>query len=52
MALLDPTVVNVALPRIGEDLDADPAALRWTVDASLVTPAGLIPRRRTAAGRR
>ena len=27
MALLDSTVVNVALPRMGEDLDADLAAL-------------------------
>lgn len=42
MALLDSTVVNVALPRIGEDLDADLAALQWTVNAYLVTLAGLI----------
>ncbi|MFE2878153.1 MFS transporter [Streptomyces roseus] len=42
MALLDSTVVNVALPRIGEDLGADLAVLQWTVNAYLVTLAGLI----------
>ncbi|MFJ3823155.1 MFS transporter [Streptomyces nodosus] len=42
MTLLDSTVVNVALPRIGKDLDADLAALQWTVNAYLVTLAGLI----------
>ena len=42
MTLLDSTVVNVALPHIGEDLDADLAALQWTVNAYLVTLAGLI----------
>ncbi|MET9958372.1 MFS transporter [Streptomyces sp. NPDC006326] len=42
MALLDSTVVNVALPRIGRDLGADMAALQWTVNAYLVTLAGLI----------
>ncbi|MGV9497723.1 MFS transporter [Streptomyces sp. NPDC003642] len=42
MALLDSTVVNVALPRIGRDLDADMAALQWTVNAYMVTLAGLI----------
>ncbi|WP_326780937.1 MFS transporter [Streptomyces longwoodensis] len=42
MALLDSTVVNVALPRIGQDLDADLAALQWTVNAYMVTLAGLI----------
>ncbi|MFF7279604.1 DHA2 family efflux MFS transporter permease subunit [Streptomyces griseorubiginosus] len=42
MALLDSTVVNVALPRIGRDLDADLAALQWTVNAYLLTLAGLI----------
>ncbi|MFI2431223.1 MFS transporter [Streptomyces sp. NPDC018693] len=42
MALLDSTVVNVALPRIGWDLDADLAALQWTVNAYMVTLAGLI----------
>lgn len=42
MALLDSTVVNVALPRIGQDLDTSLAALQWTVNAYLVTLAGLI----------
>ncbi|MET8826439.1 MFS transporter [Streptomyces sp. NPDC004610] len=42
MALLDSTVVNVALPRIGEDLDTDLAALQWTVNAYMLTLAGLI----------
>ncbi|MFF3245837.1 MFS transporter [Streptomyces sp. NPDC002870] len=42
MALLDSTVVNVALPRIGEDLDADMAVLQWTVNAYTLTLAGLI----------
>ncbi|MET9954776.1 MFS transporter [Streptomyces sp. NPDC006339] len=42
MALLDSTVVNVALPHIGEDLGADLAALQWTVNAYLLTLAGLI----------
>ncbi|WP_445526502.1 MFS transporter [Streptomyces cyslabdanicus] len=42
MALLDSTVVNVALPRIGRDLHANLAALQWTVNAYLVTLAGLI----------
>ena len=42
MALLDSTVVNVALPHIGRDLDADLSALQWTVNAYMVTLAGLI----------
>ncbi|MGW6541757.1 MFS transporter [Streptomyces massasporeus] len=42
MAMLDSTVVNVALPRIGRDLDADLSALQWTVNAYMVTLAGLI----------
>ncbi|UIR19140.1 MFS transporter [Streptomyces spinosirectus] len=42
MAMLDSTVVNVALPRIGTDLDADLAALQWTVNAYMLTLAGLI----------
>ncbi|WP_455356850.1 MFS transporter [Streptomyces sp. SYSU K217416] len=42
MAMLDSTVVNVALPRIGEDLDADLAALQWTANAYMLTLAGLI----------
>ncbi|MGW0553694.1 DHA2 family efflux MFS transporter permease subunit [Streptomyces sp. NPDC002926] len=42
MALLDSTVVNVALPRIGEDLNADMAVLQWTINAYMLTLAGLI----------
>ncbi|MGW2395888.1 MFS transporter [Kitasatospora sp. NPDC001664] len=42
MAMLDGTVVNVALPRIGADLGASMAALQWTVNAYLLTLAGLI----------
>ncbi|CAL2055457.1 putative sugar transporter [Streptomyces murinus] len=42
MAMLDSTVVNVALPRIGRDLDASLGALQWTVNAYMVTLAGLI----------
>jgi EmrB/QacA subfamily drug resistance transporter len=42
MAMLDSTVVNVALPRIGRDLHADLAALQWTVNAYMLTLAGLI----------
>ncbi|MFD3696199.1 MFS transporter [Streptomyces sp. NPDC058646] len=42
MAMLDSTVVNVALPRIGEDLGADLTVLQWTVNAYLLTLAGLI----------
>lgn len=42
MALLDGTVVNVALPRLGEDLGADMAGLQWTVNAYTLALAGLI----------
>jgi EmrB/QacA subfamily drug resistance transporter len=42
MAMVDSTVVNVALPRIGRDLDADLAALQWTANAYMLTLAGLI----------
>ncbi|MFE4828105.1 MFS transporter [Streptomyces sp. NPDC056672] len=42
MALLDSTVVNVALPHIGRSLNADLASLQWTVNAYMVTLAGLI----------
>ncbi|MFJ6630800.1 MFS transporter [Streptomyces sp. NPDC091376] len=42
MALLDSTVVNVALPHIGDDLDADLAGLQWIVNAYTLTLAGLI----------
>ncbi len=39
---LDITVVNVALPTIGEDLDAGIAGLQWTVDAYTVVMASLL----------
>lgn len=42
MAMLDSTVVTVALPRIGADLGADLAVLQWTVNAYMLTLAGLI----------
>lgn len=42
MAFLDGTVVNVALPTIGRELDADLAALQWTVNAYTLTLAALI----------
>jgi EmrB/QacA subfamily drug resistance transporter len=42
MASLDGTVVNVALPRIGSDLNAGLTALQWTVNAYTLTLAGLL----------
>jgi predicted MFS family arabinose efflux permease len=42
VAALDATVVNVALPRLAEDLDADMAGLQWTVNAYTLTLAGFI----------
>lgn len=42
LALLDATVVNVALGRIGEDLDAGFSGLQWTINAYTLTLAGLI----------
>ncbi|MCA2222371.1 MFS transporter [Nonomuraea aurantiaca] len=42
MAMLDSTVVNVALPFLGADLDADMAGLQWTINAYTLTLAGLI----------
>ncbi|MGW6606114.1 MFS transporter [Streptomyces sp. NPDC055036] len=42
MALLDSTVVNVALPHIGDSLNANLADLQWTVNAYMLTLAGLI----------
>ncbi|MFJ9915936.1 MFS transporter [Actinacidiphila glaucinigra] len=39
---LGSTVTNVALPHIGADFDADLAALQWTVNAYMLTLAGLI----------
>jgi len=42
MAFLDGTVVNVALPAIGKDLDAGLSGLQWTLDAYLVTLSSLL----------
>jgi EmrB/QacA subfamily drug resistance transporter len=42
VASLDGTVVNVALPRIGADLDAGLVALQWTINAYTLTLAGLL----------
>ena len=42
IAFLDATVVNVALPAIGEDFDAGFAGLQWTVNAYALTLAGLL----------
>jgi EmrB/QacA subfamily drug resistance transporter len=42
LAMLDATIVNVALPRIGKDFGASVAGLQWTVNAYTLTLAGLI----------
>src|SRR5215470_1370989 len=42
VALLDATVVNVALPTIGQELHATVAELQWIVNAYTLTLAGLI----------
>jgi EmrB/QacA subfamily drug resistance transporter len=42
LAGIDATVVNVALPAIGRDLDTDFAALQWTVTAYSLSLASLI----------
>ena len=42
MAFLDSTVVNIALPRIGEEFDASVAGLQWILDGYLLTLAALI----------
>jgi EmrB/QacA subfamily drug resistance transporter len=42
MAFLDSTVVNVALPKIGEDLHASTSALQWIINGYLLTLASLI----------
>jgi EmrB/QacA subfamily drug resistance transporter len=40
--MLDATIVNVALPRIGRQFGASLAGLQWTVNAYTLTLAGLI----------
>jgi EmrB/QacA subfamily drug resistance transporter len=42
IAFLDSTVVNVALPHIGEDLDTSVAGLQWVLNGYLVTLSSLI----------
>jgi len=42
VALLDSTVVNVALPTIGRDLGADLAGVQWVISAYALTLAALI----------
>ncbi|MBB4664131.1 MFS transporter [Conexibacter arvalis] len=42
MLMLDNTVVNVALPSIQQDLDADLAALEWTINAYTLSLAVLL----------
>ena len=42
VAMLDATVVNVALPSLARDLGASMAGLQWTVNAYALTLAGLI----------
>src|SRR5262245_33937739 len=42
MAFLDATVVNVALPAIGRDLDTGLAGLQWVLDAYLVALTALL----------
>jgi EmrB/QacA subfamily drug resistance transporter len=42
IALLDGTIVNVALPTIGRDLEADLAGLQWVVNAYALTLAAFI----------
>jgi EmrB/QacA subfamily drug resistance transporter len=42
MAMLDATVVNVALPTIGRDLHASLAGLQWTITAYTLALAALI----------
>ena len=39
---LDITVVNVALPSIGDELDAGVSGLQWTVSAYTVVMASLL----------
>lgn len=42
MAFLDGTVVNVALPRMGDELDASLAGLQWVINGYTLTLAALI----------
>ncbi|MFI7548816.1 MFS transporter [Micromonospora sediminimaris] len=42
MVFLDSTVVNVALPHLGADLDASVAGLQWTINGYLLTLAAFV----------
>lgn len=42
MAFLDGTIVNVALPHIGADLDTDVAGLQWTINGYMLTLAAFV----------
>ena len=42
IAFLDATVVNVALPTIGQDLDAGISSLQWVVNAYTLTLSGFL----------
>jgi len=42
LAFIDSTVVNIALPKIGRDLDASAAGLQWTVNGYALSLASLI----------
>jgi len=42
LAFIDGTVVNVALPSIGESLDADVSGLQWIINAYTLTLASFI----------
>jgi DHA2 family methylenomycin A resistance protein-like MFS transporter len=52
LAVLSTTLVSVALPRIGADLSAGPAALEWTVDAYVLVYASLLVAGGVLGGRR
>lgn len=43
LAFLDATTVNVALPTIGDELDAEIAGLQWVLNAYTLALAALIP---------
>ncbi|MET0417920.1 MAG: DHA2 family efflux MFS transporter permease subunit [Actinoplanes sp.] len=42
LAFIDATVVNIALPAIGNDLDSDAAGLQWTVNGYALSLAALV----------
>ncbi len=42
IAMLDATVVNIALPKIGTDLEADTAGLQWVISGYTLTLASFI----------